>query len=58
MQKDIVNTLQERGYSVVQAQVMDGKWYAYMRGYGWLKVSDLLQSNKADPVPCYLPAVA
>lgn len=58
MQKDIVNTLQERGYPAVQAQVMDCNWYAFIRGRGWVKVSDLFQTNKSEPVPSYLPAVA
>lgn len=51
MSKDIVNTLKERGYPVAQAAIMDNMWYALLIGTGWVKVSDLFQYKRAEPVP-------
>lgn len=51
MSKDIVNTLKERGYPVSKALIMDNMWYAFMTGTGWVKVSDLLQYKRTEPVP-------
>lgn len=51
MSKDIVNTLKERGYPVVQATIMDSMWYAFLTGTGWVKVSDLFQYKRTEPVP-------
>ncbi len=51
MSKDIVNTLKERGYPVIQAIIMDNMGYAFMTGTGWVCVSDLLQHKRTEPVP-------
>lgn len=50
VQREMIRSLQARGYVVTDVRVHKRNWYALVSGQGWLRVNSLLRGDRVSPV--------